>query len=88
MGVKMLQGPNVTVDQMSSGRSVRVKMSLGRSVGGRSIKAPQSWAMLWRNCCSQAALGEDLLAAAVAISSQATVVPHHLKPLSGVRIVK
>jgi hypothetical protein len=39
-GVKMLQGPNVTVDQMSSGRSVLVKMSLGRSMGGRSVKAP------------------------------------------------
>jgi hypothetical protein len=36
----MLQGTNVTVDQMFSGRSVRVEMSLGRSLGGHSIKAP------------------------------------------------
>jgi hypothetical protein len=43
MGVEMLQGPNVTVDQMFSGCSVRVKMSLGRSVGGRSVKAPVLW---------------------------------------------
>jgi hypothetical protein len=36
----MLQGPNVTVDQMFSGCSMQVEMSLGCSVGGRSIKAP------------------------------------------------
>jgi hypothetical protein len=36
----MLQEPNVTVDQMFSGRSMQVTMSLGCSVGGRSVKAP------------------------------------------------
>jgi hypothetical protein len=41
MGVKMLQGPYVTVDQMFSGCSVRVKMALGHSMGGRSVKAPE-----------------------------------------------
>ncbi len=33
-------GRPVTVDQSSSGRSMRVEMSLGCSVGGRSVKAP------------------------------------------------
>jgi hypothetical protein len=40
MGVKMLLGPNVTVNQMFSGRSMWVEMSLGRSVGGHSVKVP------------------------------------------------
>ncbi len=40
LGVKLLRGTNVTVDQMSSGRSVRVEMSLGCSMGGCSVKVP------------------------------------------------
>jgi hypothetical protein len=40
MGVKMVQGPNATGDQMFSGGSMRVAMSLRRSMGGRSVKAP------------------------------------------------
>jgi hypothetical protein len=40
LGVKMSLGVNVTVDQLSNGRSVRVEMSLGRSVGGRSVTIP------------------------------------------------
>jgi hypothetical protein len=42
LGVKMSLGTNVTVDQKYSGRSVVVQMSLGRSVGGRSIKVPRT----------------------------------------------
>ncbi len=34
------RGRSVTVDQKYSGRSVVVQMSLGRSVGGRSVKVP------------------------------------------------
>jgi hypothetical protein len=41
LGVKMSMGTNVTVDQMFSGRSMQVEMSLGRSVGGHSVKVPQ-----------------------------------------------
>jgi hypothetical protein len=40
LGVNMSLGTNVTVDQKYSGRSVVVQMSLGRSVGGRSVKVP------------------------------------------------
>ncbi len=40
LGVKLLRGTNVTVDQMSSGCFVGVEMSLGCSVGGRSVKEP------------------------------------------------
>ncbi len=40
LGVKMSLGTNVTADQKYSGRSVVVQMSLGRSVGGRSVKVP------------------------------------------------
>jgi hypothetical protein len=40
------RGCSVTVDQKYSGRSVVVQMSLGRSVGGRSIKVPaKRWAV-------------------------------------------
>ncbi len=42
LGVKMSLGTNVTVDQKYSGRSVVVQMSLGRSVGGRSVKVPRT----------------------------------------------
>jgi hypothetical protein len=38
LGFKMLLGTNVTVDQMFSGHTVGVEMSLERSVGDRSIK--------------------------------------------------
>jgi hypothetical protein len=34
------RGRSVTVDQKYSGRSVVVQMSLGRFVGGRSVKVP------------------------------------------------
>ncbi len=44
-------GRSVTVDQMSSGRSVVVEMSLGRSVGGRSVKVP-------RNLCKKKEKGK------------------------------
>jgi hypothetical protein len=38
--VKMSLGINVTVDQKYSGCSMVVQMSLGRSVGGHSVKVP------------------------------------------------
>jgi hypothetical protein len=40
MGVKLTKGQSVQVDVPFGGRSVRVKMFGGRSVGERSIKAP------------------------------------------------
>jgi hypothetical protein len=40
MGVKLTKGRSVQVDIPFGGRSVRVKMFGGRSVGGRSVKAP------------------------------------------------
>jgi hypothetical protein len=40
MGVKLTKGLSVQVDVPFGGRSVRVKMFGGRSVGGRSVKAP------------------------------------------------
>jgi hypothetical protein len=40
MGVKLTKGRSVQVDVPFGGRSVRVKMFGGRSVGGRSVKAP------------------------------------------------
>jgi hypothetical protein len=42
MGVKLTKGQSVQVDVPFGGRSVRVKMFSGRSVGGRSVKAPSS----------------------------------------------
>jgi hypothetical protein len=42
MGVKVTKGRSVQVDVPFGGRSVRVKMFGGRSVGGRSVKAPWS----------------------------------------------
>jgi hypothetical protein len=42
MGVKLTKGLSVQVDVPFGGRSVRVKMFGGRSVGGRSVKAPFS----------------------------------------------
>jgi hypothetical protein len=41
MGVKLTKGLSVQVDVPFGGHSVRVKMFGGRSVGGRSIKAPK-----------------------------------------------
>jgi hypothetical protein len=40
MGVKLTKGRSVRVDVPFGERSVRVKMFGGRSVGGRSVKAP------------------------------------------------
>ncbi len=40
LGIKMSLGTNVAVDQKYSGHSVVVQMSLGRSLGGRSVKVP------------------------------------------------
>jgi hypothetical protein len=40
LGVKMLLGTNVTVDQIFSGHSMRVEMSLGHSVGRCFVKVP------------------------------------------------
>jgi hypothetical protein len=38
LGVKMLLGTNVTLEQIFSGHSMQVKMSLRHFVGGRSVK--------------------------------------------------
>jgi hypothetical protein len=46
MGVKLTKGRSVNVDVPFDGRSVRAKMFSGRSVGGRSIKAPQERAQI------------------------------------------
>ncbi len=42
------RGRSVTVDQKYSGRSVVVQMSLGRSVGGRSVKVPRHVSLIPR----------------------------------------
>jgi hypothetical protein len=42
MGVKLTKGRSVQVDVLFGGRSVRVKMFGGHSVGGCFVKAPSA----------------------------------------------